>query len=185
MNDRSYERAPAAIGQEAQLTQAGFVNRVFGWMTGGLALTAGISYAIANSTMQDFVIQNRGAFLGLLIVEVLLVIGLSAAINKISSFVAGLGFALFAALNGVTLSWIFMAYEPTAIYRTFFTTRNRRHVRHGVVGVDRRDADQYVLGEFDVFVADQHLRRGSVHRPHRLGYAEDQTDVARRRRGAV
>ena len=119
MNDRSYERAPAAIGQEAQLTQAGFVNRVFGWMTGGLALTAGISYAIANSTMQDFVIQNRGAFLGLLIVEVLLVIGLSAAINKISSFVAGLGFALFAALNGVTLSWIFMAYEPTAIYRTF------------------------------------------------------------------
>ena len=122
MNDRSYERAPAAIGQEAQLTQAGFVNRVFGWMTGGLALTAGISYAIANSTMQDFVIQNRGAFLGLLIVEVLLVIGLSAAINKISSFVAGLGFALFAALNGVTLSWIFMAYDPTAIYRTFFTT---------------------------------------------------------------
>lgn len=69
MNDRSYERAPAAIGQEAQLTQAGFVNRVFGWMTGGLALTAGISYAIANSTMQDFVIQNRGAFLGLLIVK--------------------------------------------------------------------------------------------------------------------
>lgn len=154
--------------------------------------------------MQDFVIQNRGAFLGLLIVEVLLVIGLSAAINKISSFVAGLGFALFAALNGVTLSWIFMAYEPTAIYRTFFTTSlmfggvgafgyvTKKDLSGiggmcgmALWGVDRRDADQYVLGEFDVFVADQHLRRGSVHRPHRLGYAEDQTDVARRRRGAV
>ena len=84
MNDRSYESAPAAIGQEAQLTQAGFVNRVFGWMTGGLALTAGISYAIANSTMQDFVIQNRGAFLGLLIVEVLLQVSSPASDSRCS-----------------------------------------------------------------------------------------------------
>lgn len=49
MND-NYDRAPAALGAEISrgLTQSGFINRVFGWMTAGLAVTGAISYGISS-----------------------------------------------------------------------------------------------------------------------------------------
>ena len=123
MND-NYDRAPAALGAEISrgLTQSGFINRVFGWMTAGLAVTGAISYGIAHSSMSEFVLANQGTYLLLILLELGVVIGLSAAINRISATVATLGFLLFAVLNGLTLSWIFLAYEPSSIYATFFVT---------------------------------------------------------------
>ncbi len=122
MHDRSYDRAPVELGAESQITPSAFINRVFGWMTFGLAITAIASYGIACSSMQDLVIEHRGLTMVLVIVDILLVIGLSASIQKISSAVAGFIFILYAALNGVVLSGIFLAYEPNAIYSAFFTT---------------------------------------------------------------
>lgn len=123
MND-NYDRAPAALEAEVSrgLTQSGFINRVFGWMTAGLALTGAISYGIAHSSMSKFVLANQGTYLLLILLELGVVIGLSAAINRLSATVATLGFLLFAVLNGLTLSWIFLAYEPSSIYATFFVT---------------------------------------------------------------
>ena len=125
-NDRNdySDRAPAALGAEISrgLTQSGFINRVFGWMTAGLAVTGAISYGIAHSSMSEFVLANQGTYLLLILLELGVVIGLSAAINRISATVATLGFLLFAVLNGLTLSWIFLAYEPSSIYATFFVT---------------------------------------------------------------
>ena len=123
MND-NYDRAPAALEAEVSrgLTQSGFINRVFGWMTAGLALTGAISYGIAHSSMSEFVLANQGTYLLLILLELGVVIGLSAAINRLSATVATLGFLLFAVLNGLTLSWIFLAYEPSSIYATFFVT---------------------------------------------------------------
>lgn len=121
MSERSYDRAPAAVGQESQLSQAAFVNLVFGWMTGALALTAGISYAIANSPVQDFMIENRGAYWLLCLVELFVVIALTASVRKISSLIAAGGLILYAALNGVTFSWIFMVYDSAVIYQAFFS----------------------------------------------------------------
>ena len=123
MND-NYDRAPAALEAEVSrgLTQSGFINRVFGWMTAGLALTGAVSYGIAHSSMSEFVLANQGTYLLLILLELGVVIGLSAAINRLSATVATLGFLLFAVLNGLTLSWIFLAYEPSSIYATFFVT---------------------------------------------------------------
>jgi len=65
---------------------------------------------------------SRGGYLTLAIIEVGLVIGISAGINKMSSTTATLLFFLFAIVNGATLSIIFMAFSPESILKTFLIT---------------------------------------------------------------
>ena len=121
-DNNSYDRAPSEIGARsfAQI-QASFINKVFGWMTLGLAITGIISVVLATQ-YGDAVLKYRGLYPFLLVAEVLLVLGLSFLINKINSAVAFIGFIAFAVLNGITLSWIFFVYTPQSIAATFFTT---------------------------------------------------------------
>ena len=119
--DMFNQSAPAPYSPGAVALQNAFVNRVFGWMTAGLALTGFIAYYLsANYAMQ--IAKNHGLYVVLILLELVVVMGLSFAINKISAFVALLGFLFFAALNGVTLSWIFFAYDSASIAKTFFAT---------------------------------------------------------------
>ena len=55
-------------------------------------------------------------------VEVLLVIAISGAINRLSSSMATLLFYLFAIVNGASLSVILLAYTAQSIYFTFAMT---------------------------------------------------------------
>ena len=112
---------PAPYSPGAVALQNAFVNRVFGWMTAGLALTGVIAYYLsANYAVQ--IAKHQGLYVGLILLELVVVMGLSFAINRISAFVALLGFLFFAALNGVTLSWIFLVYDASSIAKTFFAT---------------------------------------------------------------
>jgi len=113
--------APAVYGPETVALQNAFVNRVFGWMTAGLALTGFIAWYIASRFAAE-VAKHSGLYLFLVLLELAVVIGLSFAIKKISASLALAGFLFFAALNGVTLSWIFIVYDPTSIVKTFFAT---------------------------------------------------------------
>ena len=61
-------------------------------------------------------------FYGLLIAEVGLVWFLSARIHKLSFMTAGVLFALYAILNGVTLSSIFLVYAQATIVNAFLIT---------------------------------------------------------------
>ena len=101
--------------------QAEFINRVFGWMTAGLAVTGLIAWYLAAYHTGAIIRMGRGAWL-LLLLEFALVTGLSAAIRTIPPILALLGFLLYAALNGVTLSVIFLAFEFNSIAATFFVT---------------------------------------------------------------
>ncbi len=96
----------------------GFINRVFSWMFAGLAITGGISWYLGNFQIER-IIQYRGALWILGILEVVVVIAISAGIRKFSAGVAALLFALFALLNGLTLSWIFVAFNPAVIAKAF------------------------------------------------------------------
>ena len=91
-DNNSYDRAPSEIGARsfAQI-QARFINRVFGWMTLGLAITGIVSVYLATQC-GDAVIKYRGLYPVLLIAEVLLVLGLSFLIKRISSAIAFIGF---------------------------------------------------------------------------------------------
>lgn len=112
---------PAQYSPGAIALQNAFVNRVFGWMTAGLALTGFIAYYLS-SNYPGLIIKYHGLYTLLALLEIVVVIGLSWAVDKISAFVALIGFLFFAALNGVTLSWIFFAYDASSIAKTFFAT---------------------------------------------------------------
>ncbi len=101
--------------------QRAFINRVFLWMTTGLAITAFAAYFTAKN-FYNYIVASPGIFWGLIIVEFLLVLGLTAAIRSISPAAALIGFIVFAALNGVSLSWIFLVYNLNSITATFLST---------------------------------------------------------------
>ena len=106
---------------EVQVAQSTFITKVYAWMGLALGLTGVVAYLTMRSqVLTELIFGNIMVFYGLLGAELLLVIGLSWGINKISSTVARLGFLFYAALNGLTMSFIFMIYTSSSIASTFF-----------------------------------------------------------------
>lgn len=100
-----------------------FMRGVYGWMSLGLLLTAAVSMFIASSpALIQVVLGNQIVFFGLIIAELALVVGLSAAINRLSAGTASAMFMLYSALNGVTLSAIFLIYAKAVIFKAFLVT---------------------------------------------------------------
>ncbi len=98
-----------------------FVRSVYNWMAVGLALTGAIAYGVAGSpSMIRLIFGNQILFFGLIIAELALVFYLSARIQRIQSGTATALFVLYAGLNGVTLSFIFLVFTKTSIASTFF-----------------------------------------------------------------
>jgi len=98
-----------------------FFNTVYAWMATGLALTAVVAWWV--STQPQLVARlGMGTFIVLFIIQIGLVIAISAAINKINATVATALFLLYAALNGVTLSGIFLIYSQASLAGAFFVT---------------------------------------------------------------
>jgi len=103
-----------------QLAISRFVSRTYSWMFLGLLLTGIVSLFIASSeSAVAFVFGNRIVFYGLMIAEVGLVLGLSAAYQRLSATTATLGFLLYSVLNGITFSMIFMIYTMASIGQVF------------------------------------------------------------------
>ena len=98
-----------------------FVNRVYNWMFCGLMITTIIAWGIAKyaASSEAALKQVMGLALPLMIVELLLVIVLSAAIRKLSAPVAGALFIAYSALNGFTLSPILLFYTQTSVFLAF------------------------------------------------------------------
>ncbi|MBW1777691.1 MAG: Bax inhibitor-1/YccA family protein [Deltaproteobacteria bacterium] len=98
-----------------------FVRSVYNWMAVGLTLTGAIAYGVAGSpSMIRLIFGNQILFFGLIIAELGLVFYLSARIQRLQAGTATALFVLYAGLNGVTLSFIFLVYTKTSIASTFF-----------------------------------------------------------------
>ena len=98
-----------------------FVRSVYNWMAIGLALTGVVAFYIVNSpSIMQLIIGNRLIFFGLIIGELALVFSISARVHKMQASTATALFVLYAALNGATLSVIFLAYTKSSIASTFF-----------------------------------------------------------------
>ena len=98
-----------------------FVRSVYNWMAIGLGLTGFMAYGVSgNQAVMQFVFGNPVVFFGLIIGELALVFYLSARINRMEATTATALFLLYAMLNGVTLSVIFVAYAKATITSTFF-----------------------------------------------------------------
>jgi uncharacterized protein len=101
--------------------QRTFIARVYGWMTLGLVITAlAALYTLTQEGLLRAVLTNPGLLMLLLFGEVGLVIVLSGAINRLSPAVASALYMFYAALNGVTLSFIVVIYTASSIAETFF-----------------------------------------------------------------
>ena len=98
------------------------MRNVYTWMACGLAMTALTSMIVGRNENWVYTLATSGMYWGLLIAEVVLVIFLSARINKLSFATAGLMFAAYAILNGVTMSIIMLAYTAESIAQAFFVT---------------------------------------------------------------
>lgn len=98
------------------------MRNVYTWMACGLAMTALTAMIVGRNENWVYTIATSGMYWGLLIAEVVLVIFLSARIHKMSFATAGLMFAAYAILNGVTMSFIMLVYTAESIAQAFFVT---------------------------------------------------------------
>jgi len=100
-----------------------FLWKVYGWMAVGLGLTAIVAFAVVGSPdLLRVLIGNRLVFFALVIVELGLVFFLSARADRLAPGTAAGLFALYSALNGVTLSVILLAYTGESVTMTFVVT---------------------------------------------------------------
>lgn len=115
------------VGDQRQASieaeQARFITKVYGWMSIGLALTGAVAYLVSSSpAILQVIFGNKLIFWGLIIGELLMVGYLAAAVTRMSAATATLVYMLYAVLNGVTLSGIFIMYTGASIMGTFLIT---------------------------------------------------------------
>ena len=118
--DNQFEKPAYETG--ARQTQIATVFKLaYGWMCGGLALSGLVAWYTAASGLYKTVLMGPGLWV-CIIAEVAMVWILSASIRKLSVGAACLMFVGYAALNGLTLSVVFIAYEIALVQRVFFIT---------------------------------------------------------------
>jgi FtsH-binding integral membrane protein len=109
--------------ERIQAEQQQFMTKVYGWMSFALAVTGIIAYLTATSpALLQMIFGIPYMFMGLLIGEIALVIGLTWAINKINAAMATFLFVVYSIVNGLTLSVIFLVYTQASISTAFFAT---------------------------------------------------------------
>lgn len=122
MYNQSYDSAAYRMGTSSVSFPAVMKN-VYLWMTLALAMTGLTAAAVATQPqILMAIITNRILFWGLMLAELGLVFYFSARVMQMSLTTAGIVFAAYSVLNGLTLSYIFMAYTMQSIATTFFVT---------------------------------------------------------------
>jgi len=102
---------------------AGFLRAVYGWMCIGLGLTALVAFQVANTpAIVSRLMSNQLLYVGLMLAELGLVFYLSARVTRLAAETAAALFVLYAALNGVTLSLVVLAYTGQSVADTFAVT---------------------------------------------------------------
>jgi FtsH-binding integral membrane protein len=120
MRSASTFRTAADVPAERVTT---FLQKVYGWMFVGLAITAVVAFAVANSpTLLRYVLSNPILFMGLIVVQLGLVFYLSAKVETLAPSTAMTLFVIYSALNGVTLSFVLLVYTGESIATAFFVT---------------------------------------------------------------
>ncbi len=100
-----------------------FMRQVYWWMTVGLGVTAFSAYYVLNSPqLLQTIFSNSYIPIILIVAQLGLVIGLSAAIQKMSAMMATALFVLYSALTGITFSSIFLVYTASSITSAFAVT---------------------------------------------------------------
>jgi len=120
----NYRGVPAPNFTEIGFSEtfAAVLRRVYVWMALGLMVTAVTAALVSASPLFQVLAGQPLIFFVLMIAELGLVIGLSWGINRLSPTTATLLFFLYAALNGLTFSVLFVVYTLGSVTLTFVAT---------------------------------------------------------------
>ncbi len=114
--ERNYQRTSAEAVEQITM------NKVYGWMSLAMAVTALAAYLTASTpALLNLVYGNSITLWVLIIAELGLVIGLSAGIGRMSFTAAATMMGVYSLLNGVTLSYIFLLFRAETLYTAFIT----------------------------------------------------------------
>ena len=112
--------SPSALGvkPDARLAAA-FLSQAFLWMFAGLLVTAGVAFVVTtNERLLEFA---SGSFFLLFIAQLVIVVAISAGINRISA-TAALGlFFVYAASLGITIGLIVASYTTGSVVTAFLS----------------------------------------------------------------
>jgi FtsH-binding integral membrane protein len=102
---------------------AAFMRGVYGWMCGGLLMTAVTAWLVSSSpALTAAIFGNRAVFWILALAQLGLVFTLSTRVNRMTSGTASALFVAYSALTGVTLSAVLLAFTGESVFTTFVVT---------------------------------------------------------------
>lgn len=100
-----------------------FIAHVYQWMALGLVTTAVTAYLVSTDTaLLSLFFSSGWVFLALILAELALVFTISGLVTKLSLPVAVALFTTYSILNGLTFSFIFLAYTGETIFTAFAAT---------------------------------------------------------------
>ena len=100
-----------------------FMAQVYLLMSVGMVITALVATWVSNNLALQFrLISSPMLSFGLFIIQIIIVVALSAAVMRLSPGVAALLFLLYAALTGLVLSSIFLVYTEEQIASVFWVS---------------------------------------------------------------
>ncbi len=113
---------PLNVTSSGVLTSlSGFMAQVYGWMTLGLALTAITAFFATYTQFGVDLVTSPFIFI-LLILELVIVIGLSAAAQRLHPLIAGGLFMAYAIINGLFFAGILAEFTYSSIFEAFAAT---------------------------------------------------------------
>ena len=120
----------AAGARTAQIDEGlrAHMNKVYGTMSVGLLVTAGVAWAVGSSDALLSIFRDPVTLspniLGWIVMfaPLIMVFAFGAAINRLSASGAQLFFYAFAAVMGLSISWIFAVFTGISIAQTFLVT---------------------------------------------------------------
>ncbi len=125
----------AAVTPASEVKVNSFLAKVYLLMFVGLAVTGAISLWVSeNLQFQYRLFTEPWLGWGLLILQIIVVVFLSARVMSMSPGASALLFLFYAALVGLSLSSIFLLYSQEQIYSVFFLTSGTFLVS-GLVGL--------------------------------------------------
>jgi FtsH-binding integral membrane protein len=160
MSQYPYQSQPAYIDgrtAESSIRERTFIRSVYGWMAGGLLLTAlAALWVLSSISMQQLVLANPVVRIGLMFAEIGIVIFLSVRLTRMSAAAAASAFLVYSLLNGLTLSVIFFVYTTTTIAQAFGTAAGMFAVMSVFGTVTKKDLTSwgsfFMMGLFGVII---------------------------------
>jgi FtsH-binding integral membrane protein len=120
----------AGVGSRTAVIDEGLrahMNKVYGLMSVGMIITGAVAWAVGTTDVLMQVLRTPEGGMTILgwavmFAPLIMVFAFGAVINRLSTAAAQLFFYAYAAVMGLSLAWIFMAFTGVSIAQTFLIT---------------------------------------------------------------